>query len=530
LIACYDEPLRSSEVPPVVRAWVALSVGLTLLLLAALPARLQGQATSTYTVITAQNKKPLTTRTVNGVEVVGLDQLAPVFELTATEDPVVGGLTINAKGQRILLIPGQNFAQVNGSVVSLSGPIGRDRNGMYQVPLDFIPVALARALNTRIEVRRPSKLIIVGNVVVPHVAIQVQKLATGARVTFELQPTAPHKVAREGKTVTVHFDAAALDMAPTTGQATEFVGAVHVQGTTITLDLGPQTSVVNNEDDRDQTHLTVELLPAPPPPPPPAAPGAPAPGAPAAGAAPGRQDQPLPDLSRLTGLRTIVIDPGHGGDDAGAQSPGGTKEKDLTLQVARRLRAGIEGRMGLRVLMTREADDNVPADKRTAFANNNKADLLISLHANASLAPALRGAQVYTLSLEDYKGREQAIPRGTPVPIVGGGTRTIDVVPWDLAQLPYADRSATLGAILVRHFAEHGVPLNPQPAVQAPLRLLVGANMPAALVEMGFLTNTEDDKGLAGNVSGAIVESILATIAELRGGFPPTAVTPGPVK
>jgi N-acetylmuramoyl-L-alanine amidase len=66
--------------------------------------------------------------------------------------------------------------------------------------------------------------------------------------------------------------------------------------------------------------------------------------------------------------------------------------------------------------------------------------------------------------------------------------------------------------------------------VQAPLRLLVGANMPAALVEMGFLTNAEDDKGLAGNVSGAIVESILATIAELRGGFPPTGVTPGPVK
>jgi N-acetylmuramoyl-L-alanine amidase len=527
LIACYDEPLRSRKVPPVVRVWVALSVGLTLLLLAASPARLQGQATSTYTVITAQSKKPLTTRTASGVEVVGLDQLAPVFELTATEDPVVGGLTINAKGQRILLIPGQNFAQVNGSVVSLSGPIGRDRNGMYQVPLDFIPVALARALNTRIEVRRPSKLIIVGNVVVPHVAIQVQKLATGARVTFELQPTAPHKVTREGKTVTVKFDAAALDMAPTTSQASEFVGAVHVQGTTITLDLGPQTSVVNNEDDRDQAHLTVELLPAPPPPPPPAPA---APGAPAAGAAPGRQDQPLPDLSRLTGLRTIVIDPGHGGDDAGAQSQGGTKEKDLTLAVARRLRAQIEARMGLRVLMTREGDDNVPADKRTAFANNNKADLLISLHANASLAAALRGAQVYTLSLEDYKSREQAIPRGTPVPIVGGGTRTIDVVPWELAQLPYADRSATLGAILVRNFAGHGVPLNPQPAVQAPLRLLVGANMPAALVEMGFLTNVEDDKGLAGNVSGQIVESILATIAELRGGFPSTGVTPGPVK
>ncbi len=520
--------MRSPEVPPLVRVWVALAVGLTLLLWAAAPARLLGQATTSYTVITAQNKRPLATRTVGGVEVVALDQLAPVFDLTATEDPVVGGLTINAHGQRILLIPGQNFAQVNGSVVSLSGPIARDRSGMYQVPLDFISVALARALNTHIEVRRPSRLIIVGNALVPHVAIRIDKQATGARITFELQPTAPHKVTREGKSVTVRFDAVALDMAPTTGQASDFVSAVRVQGTTVFLDLGPQTAVFNNEDDRDQTHLTVDLLPAPPPPPPPPPP--PAPGAPAAAPATGRQDQPPPDFAHLTGVRTIVIDPGHGGDDIGAQSPGGTKEKDLTLQVARRLRAAIESRMGLRVLMTREADENVPPDKRTAFANNNKADLLISLHANASLAPALRGAQVYTLSLEDYKTRDQAIARGTPVPIVGGGTRTIDVVRWDLAQLPYADRSATLGAILVRHFAAHSVPLNAQPAVQAPLRLLVGANMPAALVEMGFLTNVDDDRGLAGNVSGAIVESILAAIAELRGGFPPAAAPPGPVK
>lgn len=502
------------------RLWTTLALGLTTLLWAIAPAHLLGQTTN-YTVITAQGRRPLVVRTQGNNDIVALDQLAPLFDLTATEDAVVGGLTINARGQRILLIPGQNFAQVNGRVVSLSAPIVRDRSGVYQVPIDFVSVALARAFNTRIEVRKASKLVIVGDIVVPHVTIRVDKQPTGARVSFELQPTAPHKVTREGKSVVVHFDAATLDMGPTTGTAADFVTGVRVQGTTVYIDLGPQAQSFTNEDDRDQTHLLVDLLPPPPPPPPtppPGAPAAPAPGRP--GGAP--QDQPLPDFSHLGGIKTLVIDPGHGGDEPGALGPGGTKEKDLTLAVARRLRVAIESRMGLRVLLTRENDESVSIDKRSAFANNNKADMFISLHANAALVPAMRGAQIETLSLEDYQGRGQPIARGTPVPIIGGGSRSIDIVPWDLAQLPFVDKSTTLGAMLVRQFASHNVPMNAQPAVQAPFRLLVGANMPAAIVEMGFLTNADDEKGFGGAVPGNIVEAILGAITELRGGFPPS--------
>ncbi len=506
------------------RSWTALACGLTVALCVVPAVLLHGQAT-TYTVITAQNRRSLAVRTAGNTDLVALDQLAPIFDLTATEDAVVGGLTINARGQRILLIPGQNFAQVNGRVVSLSAPIARDRSGMYQVPIDFVSVALARALNTRIEVRKSSRLIIVGDVVVPHVTIKVDKEGTGARVSFEVVPMAPHKVTREGKSVAVHFDATALDMGPTSGQVADFVTAVRVQGTTVFVDLGPQAQSFTNEDDRDQTHVLVDLLPPPPPPPPPTAPAAGAPGRP--GGAP-QEPPPLPDLAHLTGIRTIVIDPGHGGDDVGVRGPGGTKEKDLTLQVARRLRSAIETRMGLRVLLTRDSDDNVPLDKRSAFANNNKADLFVSLHANGALVPAVRGAQIYTLSLDEYRSRAQAISRGAPVPVVGGGSRSIDVVPWELAQLSFADRSATVGAILVRQFASRSLPLNAQPAVQAPLRLLVGANMPAALIEMGFLTNPEDEKALSGAMPGAIVEAILATIGELRSGFPAPAAAPAP--
>src|SRR5690606_34862846 len=129
----------------------------------------------------------------------------------------------------------------------------------------------------------------------------------------------------------------------------------------------------------------------------------------------------------------------HGGAEDGAHGPAGTKEKDFTLQMARRVKTAIENRIGLRVLLTRDSDEAVPQDRRTSLANNNKADLLISLHANASVRAETRGAQVLSLALTDYQGRPGVDSgRDLPVPLVSGGSRTIDIVPWDLAQLPFA--------------------------------------------------------------------------------------------
>jgi N-acetylmuramoyl-L-alanine amidase len=249
-----------------------------------------------------------------------------------------------------------------------------------------------------------------------------------------------------------------------------------------------------------------------------AAPATPGPG-PSAAPAP-----PIVDLAPAGVIRTVAIDPGHGGDDAGVRGAAGAIEKNLTLQAARRLKAAIESRLGLRVLLTREGDEAVPIDRRTALANNNKAVLLVSLHANASFQPAVRGAQVLSLSLEDYKNRARGLPVSLPVPVVGGGTRLIDAMPWDLAQIPHAPQSASLAAILVRHLAGHSVPLYARSHDQEPLRVLVGANMPAVLVEMGFLSNAEDERALlSGEVPGAVAEAILGAITEVRNGIPAPA-------
>jgi N-acetylmuramoyl-L-alanine amidase len=218
-----------------------------------------------------------------------------------------------------------------------------------------------------------------------------------------------------------------------------------------------------------------------------------------------------------------VIDPGHGGADEGARGPGGAKEKDITLQMARRVKAAIESRIGLRVLLTRDTDEAVALDRRASVANNNKADLFFSLHVNAAIRSETRGADVLSLSVTDYQARSGVgETRDLPVPVAGGGTRSVDFVPWDLAQLPFAQKSAALASVLVRQLGARGVTLHAIEAARLPLRPLVGANMPAVLVEMGFLTNAADEKALAGaELSGDIVDAIVSTIDEVRrGGFP----------
>jgi N-acetylmuramoyl-L-alanine amidase len=217
-------------------------------------------------------------------------------------------------------------------------------------------------------------------------------------------------------------------------------------------------------------------------------------------------------------MRTVVIDPGHGGEDAGARGPGGAVEKDVTLQIAQRLRATIESRLGLRVMLTRDGDQAVPMDRRTALANHNTADLFISLHANASHRPEARGAQVWTLGADAYRDQmTQASAQRRAVPVLGGGTRLIEPVPWDLAQMPFVERSSALGTRLARLLSDHGVPLFNRPVLQAPVRPLVGANMPAVLLELGFLTNADDERALTSAPSqGVIVDAVLALVAETR--------------
>ena len=198
---------------------------------------------------------------------------------------------------------------------------------------------------------------------------------------------------------------------------------------------------------------------------------------------------------------------------------GGLEEKQLTLDVARRLRALVERGLGVRVILTRDDDRLVSIDERAAAANNGKADLLVSLHANGALSGSPSGAEVFydRLDREGEAVRRSAAAGAVSLPVVGGGTRTIDVVPWDLAQAQHVEASAMLAQAVEEELRER-VPMGERPRQQGPMRLLSAANMPAVLVEMAYLTNSEQEKAAAGDeFKNAVALAVYNAIVRFRG-------------
>jgi N-acetylmuramoyl-L-alanine amidase len=476
-----------------------------------------------YMIYTPDGRRSsLPVRTAGRNEIVSLQQLASIFKITVTEDPLVGGLTLKGSGQTVLLIPGQSFASIGpGRVVSLPIPVERGRNG-WEGPVELIRQAIGPALGLAVDHRRDRRVILVGDVRLPQISGRGEEQGANSRIVLDVRPATPFAATRSGNRLTLQFKAVAIDLTPITGLEPEFVTSARVEGTSLVFALGPSAAGFR-VDDSSPARIVIDLqAPAPPPPPVVQTPTAPNAASASPGATPAPAAPPVLDLTPVGTLRSIVIDPGHGGADAGAKGPNDVTEKEVVLRLARRLKSAIEGRIGLRVLLTRDSDDEVPLDRRASLANNNKADLFISLHANASVKPTVAGAHVLSLRAADYQvegpPRE---PAPLPVPVLGGGSRVIDVVPWDTAQLSSGTQSATVASILRQRLAELGVPQLAGPTTELPLRTLVGANMPAVMVEVGFLSNPEDAKALSdsGDRAQKIVDAILLMLGDIRNGI-----------
>jgi N-acetylmuramoyl-L-alanine amidase len=462
------------------------------------------QAPPPYQVISSEGTRPLAVvRTTGSTDFVALDVVARFFELPIREDARTGGIVVSARGQRVVLTSGQATVSAGGRVISLSAPVTKD-GATWLVPIDFLRV-LAPLLERPIDIRRSSRLIVLGTASVPRLTPRFERTATGGRLVVGVEPAATARVTRDGSLVTVRFQADALDPGPLSGAPSDLITNLRTDGASLLIDLGPSVTGVRPDDGRDPSRVTIELI------------GGPA-------ALPVQTDTPAaaPTIDRPGTIRTVVIDPGHGGSDIGSRSVSGLEEKQITLAVAQRLKSLLESRMGVRVVLTRDGDTDVAIDRRAAVANNNKADLFLSLHTNGSPMTSLRGWQVQSLDPDEYNTANVTDGfAAQAVPIVGGGTRVIDAVPWQLAQLPHVNRSLDLAQLLVTRLTEAGIPSHPTPHVQAPLRVLVGANMPAVLIELGFLTQVDDAEAL-GSVTfqASLAELLASVINEARTGLP----------
>jgi N-acetylmuramoyl-L-alanine amidase len=232
-----------------------------------------------------------------------------------------------------------------------------------------------------------------------------------------------------------------------------------------------------------------------------------------------------PELARPEppeGIRVIVIDPGHGGSESGAVGPSGAAEKDLTLALARTLKARLEAELPVRVTLTRDEDANLLHETRTAIANQNKADLFISLHLNSAFGPTAHGAETYFLSAaaSDERAARSAAAENRPAP---GGAPTGDdplyelqLMLWDLAQNHFLTQSQRL-ATLIQGELNTTLGLRDRGVKQAPFKVLMGAGMPAVLVERGFLSNPDEEAKLENPAyQEELVAALVRAVARIK--------------
>jgi len=195
----------------------------------------------------------------------------------------------------------------------------------------------------------------------------------------------------------------------------------------------------------------------------------------------------------------VVLDAGHGGHDEGAKGPSGLQEKDLVLDVAKLLARRLRER-GVEVVMTRTSDKFLSLEERTAVANDAKADLFLSIHANASSSRKPQGIETYFASLEasDDEARATAERENSAFGAAAPDFGTADplaAILGDLIESQHLQESSEF-AKLAQAELSNVARARSRGVKQAPFVVLMGVQMPASLVEIGFLTNPADEKGL----------------------------------
>jgi N-acetylmuramoyl-L-alanine amidase len=201
-------------------------------------------------------------------------------------------------------------------------------------------------------------------------------------------------------------------------------------------------------------------------------------------------------LIRSLGLKLskVVIDAGHGGHDTGSIGPSGYTEKELVLDVARRLKDLIEKELGAEVVMTRTEDVFVPLEARTAIANQHEADLFVSIHANSSKVKTVRGVETFFLNLPSSREALEIASREN-----AASQKAIHELQDVVRQIMLSDKVEE-SRELARHIqnamaGRKGAGQN-RGVKQAPFVVLIGANMPSILAEIGFISNPQEERSI----------------------------------
>jgi len=237
-----------------------------------------------------------------------------------------------------------------------------------------------------------------------------------------------------------------------------------------------------------------------------------------------------PGVARLA---TIVIDPGHGGEDPGALGRLGSREKDITLTISRRLKAMIDDEPGMRAVLTRDGDYSLALQARVDKARKVRADLFVSVHADAFLKPHARGSSVFALS--ERRATSEAAKwlarKENEADLVGGVNldvkdRYLAQTLLDLSQTATIDHSLKLGHAVLGELGQINTLHKPR-VEQASFAVLKSPDVPSILVETAFISNPEEEKRLNDNdYQDKMARAILAGIKRYLEKYPPRPHSP----
>ena len=452
-------------------------------------------------------------RRLDGAEVVSLAEIAAAVsgDLRNGSDEAI---ELRVGSERLRFEAGRSFVAVGRRDRLLASPAIRRGDGWF-VPFDFVSRVLLDILprGTRFDER--SRTLAVGGGY-PRLRVDIRPRPGATRIEVSTDPPARTEIeeTERGLEVVIHapfVETAFLGEAPMDG-VVERVDLRHAEETYV-LEVTTGRNFGRMLQERGRGRLALDLIRSglgaesgsgilPPLP----------------GAAP-PESRPGDDLApgAATGpreIRTVAIDPGHGGADLGVVGPDGiVVEKDVALEVALALRRILEDERGFEVVLTRETDREAGLDDRAAMANAARADVLVSLHLNASPSPASSGSLV-------YHHAPIAVRRATR-------GETVRFVAWNESQAAAASASAALAGALAATLAE--LPIPSAGVADAPVRMLAAAAMPAVQIELGFVTSEGDRNALvAPDFAQRAARAVADGIFRFQTGRPPQPPTGGP--
>jgi N-acetylmuramoyl-L-alanine amidase len=461
----------------------------------------------------------------------------PMFGLTPLVEALGGQMTSDDSGESITLRladkdvvigPGNAIITVGDNIVSLSQPPARGEGGL-QVPVDFLKKTFGDLLGYSFDWRPETSRLTIARRGSREMGVTLDVVHLQGMTTVVLQfPDEPHyQIDRsQAGLIRVQMLSDRLTPPPPKEVQDPLVQGVTIEPQQVRIQLasGAQAESYILEH---PFRLVFDIHPT-------------------AAVEVDTQPQPADRGRPAPGIHTIVIDPGHGGVETGAIGPGGVQEKDLTLEFARNLAAKL-GRLGVQTLLARTDDTRVELDARAAVANQNKADLFISIHLNSSLGGGAFGTETYFLSpqaSDPRAARSAAAENSAPgaaatAPGAAGATgapaaaaaeqQDVDLILWDLAQSHHLAESQRFANMIQAELNET-LQIKDRGVKQAPFRVLKGATMPAVLVELGFISNPEEEKKLQDPAyRDQLVEALVRAVARYKAsveGTPVAAAAP----